>query len=431
MSSFKKLDSKAKPPAILGQTWTKQLSCKDPNCIVDHTIGDQHEWQLQENENDDNENENNNESEYKGPADRIVLPLDVLNEIPPADEDMIYIIGTRGEKVTKIANLEQYKNTLKDLILRSNLISSMEGIDELTKLTKLELYDNQLEEISHINQLTLLTILDLSFNSIRTMAPVAACPLLEELYLAQNKLKVIEGLNNMSKLRVLDLGANRIRSMSGCGLSTLVELQSLWLGKNKLSQICDIDYLPKLRQLDCQNNRLTTLFWENSDNDDIIKEKDNNTNNIDDDDATNVNGKEIEGSCLGSNDLEEEQHVYSSNIGIENLKSLEELYLACNAIRNINGLPKNSPLKTIDLSTNQIETLDGIEEYTNIEELWMTSSKLSSFEQLLPLQSLNGIECLYLEHSPIANDYEYRKKITNMLPSLVQLDATEVNRTVS
>ena len=58
----------------------------------------------------------------------------------------------------------------------------------------------------------------------------------------------------------------------------------------------------------------------------------------------------------------------------------------------------------------------------------MTSSKISSLEQLEPLKELPEISCLYLEHSPISKDFEYRKAITAMLPSLEQLDATEVNR---
>jgi protein phosphatase 1 regulatory subunit 7 len=88
----------------------------------------------------------------------------------------------------------------------------MTGIEHLVLLEKLELYDNHVEEIRGISRLNNLRILDLSFNSIRELIPLAQyVPLLEELYVAQNKLRKIEGLEGLVHLRVLDLGANRIR----------------------------------------------------------------------------------------------------------------------------------------------------------------------------------------------------------------------------
>ena len=57
----------------------------------------------------------------------------------------------------------------------------MEGVENLITLRKLELYDNQIEQISSLERLSNLLILDLSFNAIREMVPdlVSSCPLLE------------------------------------------------------------------------------------------------------------------------------------------------------------------------------------------------------------------------------------------------------------
>jgi protein phosphatase 1 regulatory subunit 7 len=101
---------------------------------------------------------------------------------------------------------------LQAIILRSCLLSKIEGIQEQNKLEKLELYDNHIEVIENISHLHNLKVLDLSFNAIREMVNLSeCCPLLEEVYIAQNKLRTIQGLQGLVHLRILDLGANRIR----------------------------------------------------------------------------------------------------------------------------------------------------------------------------------------------------------------------------
>lgn len=369
---------------IAGQTWTRQVGkCEDPDCVQVHIDG-QHGW-LESGNGDGDGSPSGGGEQYVSPADRKVSPLDVLESRPKEGESFVYIVGTLGRKVTYIGDSLNYlKDSLEDLTLRSNLIQDMNGVENLPLLNRLELYDNQVETIAHLDKLGKLTILDLSFNAIREMGAVSACPLLEELYVAQNKLRKIEGIDGMKNLKILDLGANRIRSMKDAGLSSLVNLESMWLGKNKIERIEGIGSLSKLRKLDVQHNRLTSISDE---------------------------GDEI-----------------GEDVGVTALTALEELYLAFNAIENVRGLPVASPLNTVDLSTNQISSVEGIEAHKGLQEVWMTASKLTTMDQLEPLKGLPEISCLYLEHSPIAKDFEYRKAITVMLPTLEQLDATEVNR---
>lgn len=162
------------------------------------------------------------------------------------------------------------------------------------------------------------------------------------------------------------------------GLETNTALRSLWLGKNKIEAITGLENNTQLRQLDIQHNRLTTL-----------------------------------------------------GTGLLHLSQLEELYLAWNAVDTLHGLPNSPVLNTVDLSKNRIATLDGVEEHPSLEELWLSYCQVASFDALAPLTRLPGLTCLYLEHNPLAKDFEYRKTLTRMLPALQQLDATVVNRTVS
>ena len=162
------------------------------------------------------------------------------------------------------------------------------------------------------------------------------------------------------------------------GLETNTALESLWLGKNKIETITGLETLSKIRQLDVQHNRLQEI-----------------------------------------------------GNGLQSLHCLSELYLAWNAIESVAGLPYPSNLSTLDLTKNKLANLEGIGIHAStLEELWISQNCFDSFESLTPLTQLTGLTCVYLEHSPISKDFEYRKTLTRMVPSLEQLDATPVNRTV-
>jgi hypothetical protein len=90
------------------------------------------------------------------PAERLVVPADVVS-IEDGD-DSIFIIGTQGLKVTWISGLEKLGHCLQSLVLRSCLVSSLEGVETLTALVKLEVYDNQLTAMTNLENLKLLKV---------------------------------------------------------------------------------------------------------------------------------------------------------------------------------------------------------------------------------------------------------------------------------
>jgi len=357
------------------------MRCADPNCVDQHR-----HMQVLELDPSSSIGPGGGEEEkpLPPPLERLIGPLDVAVDPPPLPEDeSIFMVGTQGAKVTIICGLEPWAGHLKCLVLRSNLISSLAGVEQLVKLEKLELYDNCVEDlkVDHLQKLHSLVVLDLSFNSIRTMAAVSCCPLLQELYLAQNKLKVIEGLDGLVNLKILDLGANRIRTLEGGGLEGLASLQSLWLGKNKIEHIGTvIGHLTNLRKLDVQNNRL----------------------------------KEVQPGEIPP--------------------SVEELYLASNGISRLLWLGQTHQIpggviQTLDLSRNPLGSLEGIEILGGtLEELWLTGVALESAEQLEPLRALGKLSCIYLEHSPFAKALEgnpslYKSTLVSLAPTLLQIDA--------
>lgn len=183
------------------------------------------------------------------------------------------------------------------------------------------------------------------------------------------------------------MGANRIRKMDAEQLSGLINLEELWLGKNKIEKIEGLSNLIKLRRLDVQSNRLTS-----------------------------INGLEAQ------------------------IESLEELYLAHNGIDDEGAMEQDGlqlkfeNLTTLDLSKNRLSSCRPFAHLDTLNELWLSQNDISTFEDVEPISRLgmrDGAELteIYLEHNPIYNDFEYRKKLKEMIPSLVQIDANVIGAT--
>lgn len=157
------------------------------------------------NEEDLVEGDNNKEEEKPKPAKKVVppeLPLEwtqmgegATSEAMPIryPEDVadifpeeldICIVGTAGQKITVMSD-DFYKKcnpNLESLVLRSHLIKYIKGIQGFGKLELLELYDNQLQELSCLEVPgPNLRVLDMSYNAIRDMSPVSVCVNLTEL----------------------------------------------------------------------------------------------------------------------------------------------------------------------------------------------------------------------------------------------------------
>ncbi|KAL7538639.1 hypothetical protein ACHAXR_008710 [Thalassiosira sp. AJA248-18] len=319
-------------------------------------------------------------------ANIVRYPWDVM-EIDPS-ETHLAIVGTHGQKITHMGSKlhERVSPNITNLVLRSHLIRTMEGIAGMKQLELLELYDNMVDELKELEgdgedglPGRNLRVLDISYNVIRDMGPVSLCPNLQELYIAQNKIKSIKGLKHLKLLRKIDLGANRIRVMEEEELSGLENLEELWLGKNKIEKIEGISKLTKLRRLDVQSNRLTS---------------------------------------------------------IENLEAqvdtLEELYLAHNGI-DVEGakcetglaLPFTQ-LNTIDLSRNRLVDTSPFAHLTALSDLWISGNDIKTFEDVEHLGGLTDLDSVYLEYNPVASEFEYRKKLAEMIPSLNQIDANMI-----
>jgi len=351
----------------------------------------------------------------KGEAFPVRYPDEVAEWSP--EETEICIVGTAGQKITVMgtvfSNPEKTNiSELTSLILRSHLIKDMSGLESLPKVETLELYDNMVQSLDVISMKgcgrTTLRVLDMSYNAIRDMTPIQYCngETLTELYLANNKLKQISGLKHLTNLRKLDLGANKIRVLDDKELSGLKNLEELWIGKNKIESLQGLESLRNLRRLDVQSNRLTT----------VMNEKDGDC-------FLNSQRNTLEELYLAHNGLDD--------VGISGLLSLTNSSSSSTFPKlTILDLSRNRLTSTAPLVIDSKNNLTG--HWPSLEELWLSGNVITDLEAIRSLKEASGknllpkLETVYLEYNPVSKDFEYRKKLAEFIPTLLQIDATTI-----
>eukprot|EP01012_Entosiphon_sulcatum_P014048 TRINITY_DN19174_c0_g1_i3.p1 TRINITY_DN19174_c0_g1~~TRINITY_DN19174_c0_g1_i3.p1 ORF type:complete len:376 (-),score=62.25 TRINITY_DN19174_c0_g1_i3:46-1173(-) len=143
------------------------------------------------------------------------------------------------------------------------LLRIPEQLFRFTNLKVVQLQQNMLTEVSGIEALSQLEVLDLTRNQIETLPPCfgASLPQLRELSLACNRLSslpetCLTGLG--SSLASLDLSGNVLRVLPAC-VFTLAALQTLNLERNQLAVFGDATTLPGLRSLRVLNLKHNAL----------------------------------------------------------------------------------------------------------------------------------------------------------------------------
>jgi Leucine-rich repeat (LRR) protein len=148
---------------------------------------------------------------------------------------------------------------------REQNISNISGVGNLSNLTYLDLYLNQISEIpSEIGNLSNLTYLDLCDNQISEIpSEIGNLPNLQKLYLGDNQISEIPNeIGNLSNLQTLYLGGNQISEI-GSGIGNLSNLQTLYLGGNQISEIgSGIGNLSNLKYLSLGDNQISEIGSE-------------------------------------------------------------------------------------------------------------------------------------------------------------------------
>ena len=135
---------------------------------------------------------------------------------------------------------EDSVDQIRELVLREHGLrdASLERLlTPLTSLEVLSLSNNCLRNLTGWPYFANLTTLNVNFNGLSSLEPLAACVSLEKLYAASNKIASVSALASLERLRTLSLYRNRLASLDACldVLSSSVLLEELDLGANPCS----------------------------------------------------------------------------------------------------------------------------------------------------------------------------------------------------
>ena len=175
--------------------------------------------------------------------------------------DLIDPVYNRGYTIFKFVANE------KDLTsFPYDLINFPEDVCNFTKLSLLDLMENQITEIPpDIGKLKYLKNMYLGFNCIEEITPELCNLNLKRLELGWNAISIIPPeISNLKNLTRLCLNNNSITTIPS-ELFKLVNLRELYLSDNKITEIpSELCQLNKLNCLDLTHNRITKVKFDKS-----------------------------------------------------------------------------------------------------------------------------------------------------------------------
>ena len=160
-----------------------------------------------------------------------------------------------GYNITSLKGIEGLTR-LEYLELENNMVADLEKLSELSRLVELNLRSNLIEDIRPLADLNGLRILDLRGNQIADLAPLAGLNNLTKLNLRENEITDITPLSNLTNLTYLNLHSNEnISSLSA--LANLSKLETLILRNVDVQgEVSAIKEMTKLEYINLRNTNL-------------------------------------------------------------------------------------------------------------------------------------------------------------------------------
>ena len=240
------------------------------------------------------------------------------------------VLNARNGGIRDLSGLEALVS-LKELDLGFNPVADLQPLAALPELESLNL-DGAAPKLQTLTAVPSLKRLSLRQNGIDDLQPLAPLTGLNELDVGDNRIGDLQPLAGLFNLTVLRADRNRIADLSP--LASLAGLEALDLGANQVRDLHPLVSMTQLRTLRLGGNGLTNLY------------------------------------------------------PLSGLEGLTELGLADNAIDDLGALPNLGGLRRLDLSGNAVSDLQPLRTMPSL--VWVNVSG-SPIKDLAPLDSLPGL----------------------------------------
>lgn len=168
-------------------------------------------------------------------------------------------LDKKNSKGTEKKNsfIQNKQGEIIELNLIENNLKDISPIQNLKHLMYLYLDNNQLIDITPLKGLSQLILLSISKNQIKDITPLKELQKLSLLNIDNNQLNDLSPLIHLTQLEYLYLFKNEISDISS--LKNLTKMNSLWLNDNRLTNISPLKDLNQLSTLALKNNQLTDI----------------------------------------------------------------------------------------------------------------------------------------------------------------------------
>ena len=177
--------------------------------------------------------------------------LKVIGSLPKLEHLTISNCGLSTasglETAVSVTKLDLSQNTIRDL----TPLQSMTGLQELY------LQNNAVNDLTALSNLSALTTLDISFNLISTISPIYSCNNLISLQATNNSITSIAGIEKLTALESLNVSYNTLSDISPA--SSCASLRDLNISNNMIEDISSLSVLDKLFSLDFSRNVVVEL----------------------------------------------------------------------------------------------------------------------------------------------------------------------------
>jgi len=173
-----------------------------------------------------------------------------------SDLEGLGLLNASERDITNLGGLE-YCTSLTRLELYVNQISDLTPLSNLDSLQELYIHNNQISDLTPLSSLTNLRTLYLGSNQISDLTPLSNLTALTDLYLFGNQISDITPLSNLTGLTDLHLSNNQVSDVTPLG--NLTSLTKLSIYNNQISDIAPLGNLTSLTKLSIYNNQISDI----------------------------------------------------------------------------------------------------------------------------------------------------------------------------